>query len=263
MTLTPENFPPKFLYKYRSGSDLDLATLRKGKVFVPNFYTLNDIFESNFEFELSHALENANIFMPVVSRNEFGEPVFVPTMFARRISGEELNQHRRDLKKAIQEKRKQIFNKGVYSLSASNNIELMWAHYADSYKGYCIEFDLDHSDDLSPEFAGPFGILYVEKPPKIEWFLVDEYPERSLWYRMIGHKSENWKHEEECRLIYNKGHLEYDIPFKVNAIIFGPKSSEDLKKSLFDIFGDDIEYKECICDSGKYKLRIVESRGPA
>ena len=110
MTLTPENFPPKFLYKYRSGSNLDLATLRKGKVFVPNFYELNDIFESNFEFELSHALENANILMPHVHRNEFGEPVWVPIMLTRPISGEELSQHRRNIEEAIQREKGSRFS---------------------------------------------------------------------------------------------------------------------------------------------------------
>ena len=34
-------------------------------------------------------------------------------------------------------------NTGILSLSSSENNVLMWSHYADEHKGFCIEFEVD------------------------------------------------------------------------------------------------------------------------
>jgi len=32
---------------------------------------------------------------------------------------------------------------GIFSLSKKYDDELLWAHYANSHKGFCIEYDLE------------------------------------------------------------------------------------------------------------------------
>lgn len=52
----------------------------------------------------------------------------------------------------------------------SNNL-LMWAHYANGLRGFCVEFDEDEilPDDVD---AGIFEVLYEDKPPFIDTAII-------------------------------------------------------------------------------------------
>lgn len=55
-------------------------------------------------------------------------------------------------------------NYRIYCLSKSKNHPLMWAHYADSYKGICLEFEFHHEDRHCNQ---PREIIYQDTPPII------------------------------------------------------------------------------------------------
>jgi hypothetical protein len=67
-----------------------------------------------------------------------------------------------------------INNIGIYSLSRSYKNELLWAHYSNSHKGFCIEYDLDYlvdyyyRDKKSINFVDIVNVKYQKKPPMVD-----------------------------------------------------------------------------------------------
>ncbi|MEX9996432.1 DUF2971 domain-containing protein, partial [Providencia vermicola] len=45
--------------------------------------------------------------------------------------------------------------------------ELLWAHYADSHNGFCIEYDLDKLCEFEDARYSIFDVIYQNKPPII------------------------------------------------------------------------------------------------
>jgi len=81
----------------------------------------------------------------------------------------------------------------VYCLTEKPDCPIMWAHYADSHRGICLEFDSTQSP-----FTSATGIT------KIRYH--EEYPAYNLASSMGGYealftKSSHWAYEAEWRLI--------------------------------------------------------------
>jgi Protein of unknown function (DUF2971) len=247
---------PEFLYKYRSGSEKDIKTLKKGKIFVPNFYKLNDIFEDDFEFEMNLAIKHANVRFPIIIKDQFGEPQFAPLILTSdQLTDQELQINENRIRVAVEAKRLEIFSKGVYSLCENFNDHRMWAHYANEHKGYCIKYRiLTPTDPL----IIPRPVEYLDRPAKIEWAIIHEYPTRIIEFYMIGNKPKDYKYEAEWRIIYPEGGKEYSIPFEVEGIVFGYRAEESLKKDLYEIFGDKINYYKIEKIKNSFDITVKE-----
>lgn len=103
------------------------------------------------------------------------------------------------------------------------NNSLMWAHYADGHKGFCIEYD------FSSEFRKPlisFNRVHYDK--------VDLSKDKLSITEAFATKSKEWKYENEVRLIsYNCESNEDYLPIpldnlsSISAIYFGLKCSDE------------------------------------
>jgi hypothetical protein len=248
---------PSSLYKYRSGSEKDIDTLKKRKIWVPSFHDLNDIFENDFEFEEETALNNANVHYPFVLHNKLGEPILAPTMMSLSLEGEALKQHKEKIKLDIHHFREKIFNLGIYSLARHFNNQSMWGLYSNSHKGYCIKYK-EFDDKINLSILGPKFVIYADVPPKIEWSLIQHYSQGAIMCNMIFHKPEDWKTEEEYRVIFEEGNKEYDIPYQIESIIFGERAENDLKDQIYEIFSNEVKYEKIEKVKGTFKLITVE-----
>ncbi|EHH0850194.1 DUF2971 domain-containing protein, partial [Vibrio vulnificus] len=92
-------------------------------------------------------------------------------------------------------------SKAVCCFSKNMDSILMWSHYADSHKGFCIAIDypeLEDSDILS-------DVNYSESFLEIdhESFLYShrEGAVNKEWQRLLTQKYIDWKYEEEVRLM--------------------------------------------------------------
>lgn len=92
------------------------------------------------------------------------------------------------------------------SLSESNNIVPLWAHYADNSKGVCIEYDLSSSNDFYlDEPCHP--ICYVEHADyteEINQLQNDNRNKLKLLEEPFLKKSIDWSYEQEWRVLINK-----------------------------------------------------------
>lgn len=83
-------------------------------------------------------------------------------------------------------------NKGVRLSGPRSN--LMWSHYADSHKGYCLQYSV-HTD---PVFVRSVRVGYASEYPVINW-LSDSFPNDVL--KCVTQKDRCWEYESEWRYI--------------------------------------------------------------
>lgn len=141
-------------------------------------------------------------------------------------------------------------NIGVFSLTESNNNELMWAHYANSHTGFAVGFDTEtdffYRRKNDPKLCGELAnVLYADIAPTI--YLepgVMEIP-KDLFFT----KTTKWSYEKEWRMIRmlstadsvvdHKVHLFKVDPQSVVSVIFGQKfpqlDKEVVKNELLKI----------------------------
>lgn len=124
---------------------------------------------------------------------------------------------------------------GVYCLCKKNTNRLMWGHYADHFKGFCIEYTFN--DCKSNE-------LVEVKYPKDNRFPTGDWPDDQHKYikRVARYKARNWKYEKEYRLIFDEGNRSYDISGKaqITSIIFGSRCEPNDQETIEKLIEDDV-----------------------
>lgn len=149
---------------------------------------------------------------------------------------------------------------GVFCLSEINDDILMWSHYANYHKGFCVGFHTDDNDYFSEVNHVNYEKLY----PKLSPSACKKETARTI---MLS-KSFHWKYEREWRKIIcldlpqNKK-LDEIQPYPEDllaSVIFGAKMPECLRQKLLDIIDkkavkpDIFEAKLC---KNKFSLEIV------
>lgn len=103
----------------------------------------------------------------------------------------------------------------VYCLTEFYNKLLMWGHYADNHRGYCLILSMSVLD--SPDKLGK--VKYKDYPTFTDYC----YSDRKSSFFML-HKSPEWEHEQEWRLVYDIrdfGHEEgvFILELPIDAIV--------------------------------------------
>lgn len=157
--------------------------------------------------------------------------------------------------------REKIGQYGVLSLSSNDSINqmltvsmpdrkdprtniLMWSHYADSHKGFVIEFEANFIEGIKLE-----KVEYSESRDSLTFEDVEE----KNFDRVFFKKSPEWQYEQEYRAVsllsdasrIDDGmfHLFKIDKTKINSITFGCAMSEINKKTITDLVKSDPELK--------------------
>lgn len=144
---------------------------------------------------------------------------------------------------------------GIYSLSENKSNILMWSHYADSHKGYCIGLDYNILLKIVRSI-GP--VTYSDKFPVLSLFPKDPVAD---FMQLFMTKSIDWAYEREIRIIMRyKARQTVKIPDEcIKEIIFGYKMEEPHKKEIMDLIktkSTPIEIFEATANDEKFKLDI-------
>lgn len=153
---------------------------------------------------------------------------------------------------------------GIFSLSKRYDDELLWAHYANSHKGFCIEYDLGFL--LSKQKHRFFDIQYSDKIPNLDFpKLFDQNNLDVSIKRMLGYKSQRWEYEQELRIITeNQGINTYDYR-AVKAIYFGLKTpNEEIEQVIETLQGRKIKYFQMYLkpNSFKFEAQLIKDKFP-
>lgn len=159
-------------------------------------------------------------------------------------------------KDALAQKLNETFKIGCLATSPKNR--LMWSHYADGHKGFCIEYDFKNA----PKDLLPLPVIYSQKRPLIPWKMAldqsTETKSKCLLELIIGllTKDKEWEYEDEWRLLF--GSLEdSNIKVPISAVYLGAIISEENKKRVVKICNQrSISVKQMVIDRGQYELLI-------
>jgi hypothetical protein len=165
---------PRFLYKYREFKASHIDALRRGVLYMSSPDRFNDPFDTTVFFdparfivedlparefiervkEINRKAHSGELWRPIAIKNPVRQGDWI-----RRVTADILKDGPPDrdaimavaeglLKKQFEQMRQRMrseFRKGfsVLSLSANPASILMWSHYSNSHRGFCIEYDFE------------------------------------------------------------------------------------------------------------------------
>lgn len=140
--------------------------------------------------------------------------------------------------------------KGIKCFTPHPDKLLMWAHYAASHTGLCLEFDVMECPDY---FSYPIKVIYKQEYPKIDFSSKNE---REMMYSV---KSDDWAYEDEIRVIKLKSKTYPFPPKTLKSVIFGCRASKDNIRKVRDIIKNDPDLNHIrikIASTDKYSFKV-------
>lgn len=137
---------------------------------------------------------------------------------------------------------------------------LMWSHYADSHRGFCVEYDFSRNCD-SLQNNLPMPVVYSESRPQIPWrealHKSDENTVSATVDMMVGvlTKDKRWEYENEWRfLIPTTMDPNLQMP-PISCIYLGTMISPRNRTKMLRIAKKlGIPVKQMVVDRGTYAL---------
>lgn len=159
---------------------------------------------------------------------------------------------------------------GALSLSEVNDNQLMWSHYADSHKGFVLEFDGTHACFTRPGIAADdlwqlHRVKYAQKRPRTTAIELD-------MQAILLTKHESWSYEREWKAFrpLNEAcctiegdllpvHLFAIPPKSLRSIIFGARMPRATRFNVISIVRADpsirhLRISEAVIDDRDYSL---------
>jgi hypothetical protein len=275
------------LYKYFSVNEHSISNLMRNELYCQNYKAFNDPFECWFSLKegIPSPEKEPERFKQVCEA--WGYPIenMDSNFEDYNLYMDELVMYQPNIQGFLEGVKISCFSKG-------NDNLLMWSHYADGLRGFCIEFDEDLilSTELDKE-ASIIPVSYTEEPPVVDkmlyslakdqiWYhdmaiheepkstYVPEYEQAlkdaeqlldNLYTKTVATKPIQWKYEEETRLVFSantnsEGEFFKYPPAAVKGIIFGEKMNLKAKETLVEI----IEAKKLLIEK-KIAKRDTES----
>ena len=155
---------------------------------------------------------------------------------------------KKELNDILHDINEDIKNKiSIACLSERNDINPLWAHYADNHEGICIEYDFKNCDNLFLK-TFCFPVNYVEKSDVTDDLIsLVVYKNSDKWlflHKSANTKSIDWEYEKEWRIIFIKNNKEftdfysdkhYTTFIKPKSIYLGLDIDEKIKQKIWDI----------------------------
>ena len=223
---------PKYFYKYHSINPFLTELLEKSSFWASKASVLNDHYDSNFvltksfikkEYLDSIKAEEIDISLPA-KQFETAKEILL-SLFDEKLLSNWQQDYRSNL--------------GVCCFTSTPLSELMWAHYADSAKGVCLQFSFKQNPDFERKIV---PIRYSNKQLRVK--------DKIDRFKALFKKRMVWQYEKEWRVLtcdktlpFNKGDL--------IGITFGPKTNMDdaerikelCKKNDYDVIFTFCHYK--------------------
>lgn len=131
---------------------------------------------------------------------------------------------------------------GIFSVSETKINSLMWSHYADSHKGFCIGYGKKSDNQLSEKTChkvsygkySSFGLMELWKGFEQD----NQDIKKKVFKAMVLAKDPNWQYEREWRVLYGQSNQLIQPDFKITSITFGIRMPDYQKKLLIKLLKD-------------------------
>ncbi len=146
---------------------------------------------------------------------------------------------------------------GVFCLSEIYSDILMWSHYADCHRGFCVEYERTPQNALG-RLAQP--VRYQAQYPSLAFHDIvssaNDTPTDILWLT----KSEHWSYEREWRILQVQGDKNYQLDFAITSIIFGMRMSESNKYTIRNLLRDrpGINFKQAQKSETHFRIDVID-----
>jgi Protein of unknown function (DUF2971) len=173
---------PATLYRYRSSEHIDreLDAIRRANLYCATYSSLNDPMEGYYA-------TSAKL------RSSKGYSTFKSQIASNKAT------------------------LGLCSFSEVHNNEVMWAHYADEFRGICIAYRFRELRSGLPENASFVRVDYRDKAPTV----ISGKDPVYLAKRVLSCKSYRWLYEREWRLFAARGLVTYKTVKRVQCVYLG------------------------------------------
>jgi len=141
---------------------------------------------------------------------------------------------------------------------------LMWSHYANGHKGFCIEYDFSKWDNINSDYL-ILPVCYGEERVQFPWDValpknkgyLTEKAGKTFLLSLVS-KDKSWEYEGEWRIIsMNSEGINVLMP-SISCIYLGACCGESDKSKLIEIAKErKIPVKQMVLDRGKFILHEV------
>lgn len=232
---------PHKLYKYQPFNQYSLINLIKRQLYFSKPENFNDPYDCDPPFRIAktHRTEkNINSLFARIRNSRTDTAAFDMNYLTK---GKPNKRFEREFIDSPNSIREQIRAKtGVTCFSENVDDILLWSHYADMHKGFCLEFDTQ-----VPIMKGqPNTKLYKVKYPKSNSYrrlnIRDILNKFDVLEVLLTTKSHHWHYENEWRIFCDEGGSKA-YPFNLNAltgIYFGYKMPKEYKDVIVSVLSD-------------------------
>ena len=121
------------------------------------------------------------------------------------------------------------FRYRIFSSSKDYNNPLLWAHYANSHKGFCVGYNKSDIENLSYKVS---DINYSKKLPTFNKI------EEKTFMELLYTKSYDWCYENECRALYELKEDDVEhFPYQMYYDMLVRKNEGHINNYIFQIRG--------------------------
>lgn len=253
---------PDTLYKYRVWEDnYQKRFLTDNELYFASADQFNDPFDASLPLKYDEAeLTKENIIKKLVILgrgmwSEISEEELLRRAEERyKTGGFDSDEYWRNFHAKFKADTIKMF--GICSLTSKNDNLLMWSHYANSHKGFCIGFDKFQLYETTQGMIG--NISYSTTFPTIPMF------DQGIggMAMLVMTKSTHWEYEDEYRITKTfaarKAYKLNDSAIK--EIVFGCRISKESRQEIISIAKSkksDIKLYDSVVDDKEFKLSIV------
>ncbi|KTT49722.1 hypothetical protein SB11R_10345 [Pseudomonas oryzihabitans] len=226
---------PCYLYKYQSVTQYTLQSLANQTVWLSSPASFNDPFDCAINLDRKKLEESVAHAVDLITQDAVSEDSLKLPTDSDEIAYTQLRDGLRALMQKI----------GVFCLSETPNEILMWSHYADYHKGFCIEYRLDETSPLKGMVK---PVRYTDVYPSLSLKNLPSGAEENFIDICVYTKAKQWSYEREWRAIMPVGEKLYRTPAPISAIIFGARMTDVHKEAVYEILHltKDIEFKQAV-----------------
>lgn len=217
------------MYKYQPLNVITLENLVNKCIWFSTPNKLNDPLDGENIFRIIKPDENK--WQEIIQNFKQNKYTKFPSLCAiiKNFNSNEQNELKQDITINAYDNLYNSINKEkrVACFSRNNNVYLMWSHYADGHRGFCLEFNSKY-----PPFDRAKDVTYQETHIFIE--MEEIFSGKLNLNKYLNEKTKSWKYEKEMRIIEKNEKVEYD-KHALNAIYFGLNMPEAHKKIIASI----------------------------
>ena len=261
-------FPPKFYkYKYIDANNLDHSSriFTHNELYFCSVEKFNDPFDCQFQVRFRGSDYEKSKFVNDSLKAQSPHLKRPERRSKARKGSKRLNDP--DVEKAMRDLARQYMEKwGLCCLSEVRDNILMWAHYANAHRGFCLEFSnelcfvpnirLIDTGRMVPFPVIPMPVVYSEEYPVAN--LLSNDSTRDIFLT----KAKQWEYEKEWRMALPGATGSYKFPSPcLTGVIFGCRMSSEHKEMIREWCRNrehPITHYEARESEDSYTLNIVE-----